>query len=525
MKIKTSALLLLFLSACTTLPVVPPAPTPTPAPVATPTPSPAPTPSPSPAQNVLYIGPEKPEYAPAAQSSASLFLARNEVTGFFVSLKNCDPLASITPAGITVSLFAAPTVTTTKSSASTIATGVYHDPLPALVGNACGYAWIDVSVGTTVAPGNYSFTVGDLPVTLVVNSLTMPASPSLPVYVGLEPTKVFAAHGLPSTANVVQQMPVLQLYLNALRADRLEPMTQTITLDPPLGPSGAVDVDHVLSGLTINTASFRQTNMTGSIAPVCLRSPTNLSASWASASVLKGWNLTIPNEPLLANSWFYLTDEPNATDATAANPDIGLTGTAARAQLVRTNAPLAKTMVTHEPAANLLGLIDRFTVVFEYFKQPGHWTDYAQAPGYWLYGSCMSHGCGSGALTGTPDLMLDELDVNARQFPLVAYALGAQAALYYDAVYNLKNAWNPDGQFYSGGQGDGTLFYPGVPGSNGLTASAAVESVRTKSLRQGQYDAEYFKLKPSAFAGVVTDQFNWTKSHALIDAARRAAVQ
>lgn len=479
-----------------------PAPTPAPTPIPTPAPTPTPTPPPVSVQNVQYFGPEKPQFSSAAlQKQASLFLARNEATGFFVKTELCDPLATTPPAGVTVAAFSAPTFTTTKPSYKGAPVGAHLDPLPALVGCATGYAWVDVSVGKVVSTGVYNFKIGDLPVKLEVNSLTMPDRPSLPLYVGFSSFAAMLAHGYPNTTGVDVQGPLNQKYVDLFRAHRIEPEGQFIQV-PPLSSSGTLNLDNWAA----QTASFRQNVMTGAIAPVCMRSPSNIGDGWASAAELAAWEKAILAEPGLAGAWAYITDEPG-----------DLAGTLARAQLVRTNAPHLKVMVTHEPTAALLPSVDYFVTVFEYFKTPGHWTDYSQAPNFWLYGSCMSHGaCANGTvgtLTGTPDLMIDQPSIHARMFPLVAAALGAKGQLYYNSIeaWNKTDPWKD--QFLFAGNGDGTLIYPQF-----------VSSVRLKEMRQGMYDSEYLKRLPAdQIKSFIPDQFQWPRSHDAVDAMRRKA--
>jgi hypothetical protein len=186
--------------------------------------------------------------------------------------------------------------------------------------------------------------------------------------------------------------------------------------------------------------------------------------------------------------------------------------------------------VTHEPTSALHGLIDHFVTVVENFQVAGHGQDYSQAPNYWIYGSCMSHGsCSNGTLgnlTGTPDLMLDENDVNPRAFPLVAYMAGAQAALYFSAMqqYSSHDVWST--QYDFGGNGDGQLLYPGISGTMGFTQDEPVMSIRTKAMRQGEYDIEYLNLAKQAglstnAATLIPNQFNWSRNNSDYEALRQ----
>ncbi len=453
-------------------------------------------------------------------STLAVSLSRGEVTGRVLqpNAPACETLASNPPSGVSVTLYRMPTVTTTSKTFSAAIVGKHYDPLVPVAetgGQVCpadAFVLADIAVGTSVAPGNYPFTIGDLPVTLHVWNLTIPAQPAMPVYIQLESFALLAAHGLPSGSSVNVEAALAQKYVNLMRAHRVEPIEQRIVDPSPSGSSMNLDQ------YSAQGASFREVVMTGALGPVDVLTPTPISSSWDTAAQLQAWEASWQIEPGLAGAWTYITDEP--TD---------LTGTATRAQLVRTNAPDLKTMVTHEPTAGLVGLIDHFTVIFEYFKTAGHWSDYTQAPGYWIYGSCTSHGScvnGSpGTLTGTPDLMLDENDVFGRAFPLVAYALGASAELYYDAVYSISTAWT--NQYFFGGNGDGNLLYPGVAGAMGFTDNEPVGSLRMNAIRQGQFDIEYLKLAAAAslstsFSSLVPDQFHWSQHNSDYEAMRMA---
>src|SRR5206468_10330843 len=62
---------------------------------------------------------------------------------------------------------------------------------------------------------------------------------------------------------------------------------------------------------------------------------------------------------------------------------------------------------------------------------------------------------------------------------------------YYDTTYACTegDAWT--GQYYFGGNGDGTLFYPGTPAKIGGTSHVPIASLRIKLIREGMEDYEY----------------------------------
>ena len=74
----------------------------------------------------------------------------------------------------------------------------------------------------------------------------------------------------------------------------------------------------------------------------------------------------------------------------------------------------------------------------------------------------------------------------------LTFATGATGELYYSTSRSLSTAWS--NQYLSGGNGDGTLFYPGTPDVIGGTHPIPVESMRLKRIRDGREDYEYLRI-------------------------------
>nr|WP_240359537.1 MYXO-CTERM sorting domain-containing protein [Pyxidicoccus trucidator] len=72
------------------------------------------------------------------------------------------------------------------------------------------------------------------------------------------------------------------------------------------------------------------------------------------------------------------------------------------------------------------------------------------------------------------------------------FLLGAAGETYYETAARLPSAWT-DQHFY-GGNGDGTLFYPGSPGRIGGQTEVPLPSLRLKLLRAGVQDYEWLML-------------------------------
>ena len=106
-------------------------------------------------------------------------------------------------------------------------------------------------------------------------------------------------------------------------------------------------------------------------------------------------------------------------------------------------------------------------------------------------------------------MVFDAPSVHWRAYVPVAYALGVKNALYYSATVRLTTAWTD--QYSEGGQGDGTLILPSQ------TELAPVMTMRTKAIRAGSYDVQYYEWAKAAgltFSPPATGTKSWLKSAA-----------
>jgi hypothetical protein len=127
---------------------------------------------------------------------------------------------------------------------------------------------------------------------------------------------------------------------------------------------------------------------------------------------------------------------------------------------------------------------------------------------FW-YQSCMSHGCDPAHdrtqppyFTGWPRYVIDAPAIAARIFAWLAFRYRIDGELYYNTI----EAYHPDrnagsgpldpwqSSYLFGGNGDGTLFYPGRPAVIGGHTDVPVESLRLKHIRDGLQDYEYLVL-------------------------------
>jgi hypothetical protein len=157
----------------------------------------------------------------------------------------------------------------------------------------------------------------------------------------------------------------------------------------------------------------------------------------------------------------------------------------------------------------------------------------------WMYTSCLSYGCGTSSSStsywdGWAGYAIDQPASQAEAMGWLSFAYGATGELYYNTGTKLTSAWS--NQYYAGGNGDGTLFYPGTPtgvGSSiaiGGTHPIPIESMRLKRIRDGRQAYEYLHLleaggQKEAAEGVVRDLFGSFNSAAFGTTVSEGAVE
>jgi hypothetical protein len=126
----------------------------------------------------------------------------------------------------------------------------------------------------------------------------------------------------------------------------------------------------------------------------------------------------------------------------------------------------------------------------------------------WWYDSCVTHGCGRPLALGPPyldnwpNIMADTSAIMNRVWGWMSVVpYDVQGFLYGNSIaYNeFLNMTAPqidvfESIYYFGGNGDGTLFYPGRPSQIGGVTHIPIESQRMKHLRDAEVDIEYGML-------------------------------
>jgi hypothetical protein len=205
-----------------------------------------------------------------------------------------------------------------------------------------------------------------------------------------------------------------------------------------------------------------------------------------------------------------------AYDYTGDEPPYGISfdEARARAQAVKAWAPELRTLITTSiDVANAHGITPYLDVLVPiinfmdglespYIGDQRHKYDafLAKAPQkqLWIYQACPSHGCAYGTsemekkvAASWPSYGVDASAARNRAMQWLVFLENATGELYYETVHQLPNAWNS--LFNYGGNGDGTLFYPGQTQRIGGQTDVPLPSIRLKQIRHGMQDYEWLK--------------------------------
>jgi len=188
-------------------------------------------------------------------------------------------------------------------------------------------------------------------------------------------------------------------------------------------------------------------------------------------------------------------------------------------------------------------LIDIWVPIINYMEpKNGCWekngntrSEYDSVKNLWWYQSCMSHGCGGGScascVTGWPDYMVDHSAITNRIMSWMSYLYNISGELYWSINYASSTS-DPWGQiYYFGGNGDGTLVYPGTPAKIGGSKHIPISSIRFKQIRDGIEDLLYLKMLEEKLGRdkvlpflkpVVTNDYTFTQNTTLFIETRKA---
>jgi hypothetical protein len=268
-----------------------------------------------------------------------------------------------------------------------------------------------------------------------------------------------------------------------IRGHLIEPIKQNLRTFPAIAPTADAPADH--DSLVI----------TGAIAPpMIIRDE---GGALPSTAQLVAYEQAIQSGRWPKDSWAYVMDERQRDAGVQAELK-------RRSDIIRASAPSLQQWVTWEEVPAVRSLVDGFWPVLDWFKYPApeHYQEYTKP--YGLYTSNMAHlRPGVSSINSTPMSVIEAPPIHFQMFPVVVYALGGKRALYYSLTDRLRTAWEPGGQWWNEGNGDGTATY--------MVNGKLHASVRLKYWRYGQASVEYLRLLGEDGRAMVTSPFEWVR--------------
>jgi hypothetical protein len=376
--------------------------------------------------------------------------------------------------------------------------------------------WFDVYVPPATPPGVYEGQVrilvsgkveAGIPLHLEVWNFTLPSTSSLPSTFGFSGLSALRQH-FGKYTNDTDLFDMTSMYEKA-------GLWHRITMDGSAGVQPAVSAENgkvrirwddydkqvepfmegrvFSAGEPLYGAKF--TSITQRTLPL-LKGPDEQIQYWRQVVEhfkQKGWSDRLFN---------YLWDEPNKNEFSPMTV-IG--------KLVRQADPGVKNLVTAPLHPDWSDFIDIWTPVINCFERKPQQHDYcdpmvartaydseiAKGKKLWWYQACGSHGCyivGGEYFRGWPTYVIDADGIRNRimEWMTWKYDIGGELYFSVDEAYGKKDPWKDVNLF--GGNGDGTLFYPGMPEVIGGTNHIPIESIRLKLIREGLEDYEYLVM-------------------------------
>ena len=393
--------------------------------------------------------------------------------------------------------------------------------------NSVQSAWIDVQVPASVASGYYSATVtvldgastiAELSVVLKVWAFTLPSTATLKSAFGMSwdgfCIQAYGGYtgcanypgsgGSPDTAIELTHVSQAKLLL-----DHRVSISGLVYVGPPAGNWAHFDATYgalmngtagtLLSGAKMTTLQFIPPAADNLVAPVI--------QDWVSHFTAAGW---------LGPLFHYTCDEPPNGCSWA--------GALSMEQIVRNASPSMKTLITTDMASatqnNLLADLSIIVPTVDHMDPQGGSNQRSTYDAFlagigkhlWWYQACSEHGSCSNGVVGPasatwPSYMADATPVRNRVFQWLAFVDRIEAELYYEIDYCWgtalcgpnSNANDPWTSIYAfGGNGDGTLIYPGLTTIIGGTTPIPLPSIRLKHIRDGMEDFEYLNALSQA---------------------------
>jgi hypothetical protein len=395
--------------------------------------------------------------------------------------------------------------------------------------------YVEYHVPSNVTPGVYtgnvhvagSFTA-DIPVTLAVHGFALPSTSSLRTAFGMGWSDACVAHfgsyqACGGDAGTIQ----LMLMYTRFALDHRISIDSTVYFGPAASGSGYdwESWDKNYAPVLDGTASTRLAGAKLTSVRYEWTQDTPHYQEWATHFRQHGW---------FDRTFDYTCDEPPATCAWS---DI-----VSRAAVAHAGDPEFRTLTTTNiDSANANGVASSLNILVPIINElapigaPTTRSAYASwltgaDRELWSYESCQSDGCNIvGQERGWPSYMIDSPALTNRAMEWQSWRNQVKGELYYMTTYAFGrgDAWT--NQYYFGGNGDGTLFYPGTPAKIGGKTDVPLASLRMKLIRAGLEDYEYLKqladsgdptMADTEAAQLAPTSTTFTSDPAALDAAR-----
>jgi hypothetical protein len=379
--------------------------------------------------------------------------------------------------------------------------------------------WVSVFVPDTAPPGAYrgAVTVSaehvsatDVPIELTVHRFALPRSSSIPVTFGIAASAVAKGHHLSAPDDALERRYGVAALRHRLSLHggtmnpppfKQRPDGEVIVdfepYDAEVGPflDGTADKGGPAEGARFTAIDLR--------VPMRLLGPARERFTRAMVEHFKshGW---------IDRLFAYAFDEPR---------DDRVGDVRSVTERLRVTAPGVPRLVTKELVPELVGSVDIWCPIINHIEDKPGGKKSPPRSSYderlrageklWWYQSCMSHGCdivGGAYFTGWPSYVVDAPAVAQRIFEWLTFRYRMGGELYYQTVEAYAQGLDPwrDAHVH-GGNGDGTLFYPGRPDTIGGKTDIPVESIRLERIRDGLEDYEYLRLHAERYGREATD--------------------
>jgi hypothetical protein len=413
--------------------------------------------------------------------------------------------------------------------------------------------WVEIYVPPDAQPGDYEGAANvmvagavqtAIPIRLTVWDFALPSTSTLRTAFGFSGVTALKQHrgGYTTDADLYE---ITRSYARAALLHRVSLYGGSMVPPPFSRSAGGVrvdwkDYDAEVGPLLDGTALGADDPLPGARATaVEIRTPRSAASDETKVAYWREWSLHFKEKGWYGRLYHYLWDEPAARDQEAV---------VRQGLLMRQADPKIPSLVTTALDPLLAPVVGIWCPLINCFEGRPEFPPYCPAvvtrksyepelaagKRLWWYQSCASHGCtgrGGAYFTGWPSYVIDAPATAHRIMPWIAWKYGIEGELYFNVNDSYVREADPWQETYAhGGNGDGTLFYPGTPARIGGTRDIPIESIRLKLVREGLEDHEYLALleragdraaAAEAANRIVSNAYTWERRPEALREVRR----